>query len=98
MKIELGKTFGKRVLDWKLLKIYRIDYALPNQDYVLGKRQVHEIRLGNSTYACGDHLLYGSMNAAMKTGKMVAEVIHKDFNRGHKIAQKQRYDSLFDED
>lgn len=98
VKIELGKTFGKRVLDWKLLKIYRIDYALPNQDYVLGKRQVHEIRLGNSTYACGDHLLYGSMNAAMKTGKMVAEVIHKDFNRGHKIAQKQRYDSLFDED
>lgn len=98
VKAELIKTFGNNVLDWKLLKVYRIDYALPNQDYVLGKRQVHEIRLGNSTYACGDHLLYGSINAAMKTGKMVAEVIHKDFNRGHKIAQKQKYDSLFDED
>jgi len=98
VKIELRKSFGKSVLDWKLLKIERIKYALPNQDYVLGKRQQNELRLGNSTYACGDHLLYGSINAAMKTGKMVAEVIHRDFNRGHKMAQKKKYDSLFDDE
>ncbi|MFM9944731.1 MAG: FAD-dependent oxidoreductase, partial [Bacteroidia bacterium] len=96
VKDELKKAFGKEVLNWKLIKIYRIDYALPNQDFVLGKRQVNELRLGKNAYACGDHLLYGSMNAAMKTGKMVAEIIHKDFNPGHKIEKKKKYDSIFD--
>lgn len=98
VKSELEKTFGRQVNTWKLLKIYRIDYALPNQDYVLGKRQVNELRLGKFAYVCGDHLLYGSMNAAMKTGKMVAETIHKDFNAGHKIEKKKKYDSLFNKE
>ena len=98
VKGELEIAFGKQVYTWKLIKIYRIEYALPNQDYVLGKRQLNEIKLGTSTYVCGDHLLYGSMNAAMKTGKMVAEVIHKDFNPGHKIEIKKKYDSIFKEE
>lgn len=98
VKEELQRTFGKEVGSWKLIKIYRIDYALPNQDYVLGKRQVNELKLGKFTYVCGDHLLYGSMNAAMKTGKIVAEMIHKDFNQGHKIEKKKKYDNLFDKE
>ena len=96
VKVELRKVFGKDVYDWKLIKVYKIDYALPNQDYVLSKRQVHELKLGQNVYACGDHLLYGSMNAAMKSGKMVAELIHKDFNRGHRLEQKKKYDNLFE--
>ena len=96
IKMELRKIFGKEVYDWKLLKVYKIDYALPNQDYVLGKRQVNELKLDTNVYACGDHLLYGSMNAAMKTGKMVAELIHKDFNRGHRLEQRKKYDNLFE--
>ena len=98
VKEELHKVFGKKVNEWKLLKIYRIDYALPNQDLVLGKRPVSEFKLGNNTYLCGDHLLYGSMNVAIKTGKIVAEIIHRDYNPGHKIEQKKRYDNLFEKE
>ncbi len=93
---ELKWIFGKQVFDWELLKIFRIEYALPNQDIALGKRSEQELRLGKNAYVCGDHLLYGSMNAAMKTGKLVAELIHKDFNHGHKKEMKKKYENLFD--
>jgi protoporphyrinogen oxidase len=96
VKDELKRAFGKEVYNWQLLKVYRIEYALPNQDYVLGKRQMNELKLGENIYACGDHLLYGSINAAIKSGKMVSEIIHRDFNSGHKIQKKKRYDGLFD--
>ena len=96
VKVELRKIFGKEVYNWKLLKVYKIDYALPNQDYVLGKRQVSDLKLGENIYACGDHLLFGSINSAMKTGKMVADLIHKDFNRDHRLEKKKKYDNLFE--
>jgi len=50
-----------------------------------------------STYVCGDHLLYGNLNAAVKSGKMVSEIIHKDFNKGLKGEKKKRYDNIFDD-
>jgi protoporphyrinogen oxidase len=97
VKDELSKYFGMEIFNWKLLKVYKIDYALPNQEFVLGKRKIADMKLGEQVYVCGDHLLYGSMNAAIKTGKMVAEIIHRDFNPGHKIELKKKYDSLFTE-
>jgi len=97
VKEELELEFGKNVYNWKLIKVYRIDYAIPNLDFVLGKRQIKELRVDKSTYVCGDHLLYGNLNAAVKSGKMVSEIIHKDFNKGLKGEKKKRYDNIFDD-
>lgn len=94
-KNELQKAFGDQVLNWKLLKIYRTEFALPNQDTVFGKRRILELRLDKNIYACGDHLLYGTKDAAVKSGKMVAEIIGRDHNKDHVIEKRQKYSDLF---
>ncbi len=75
MKQELKQWFGNQVNDWQLLKTYRIKYALPNQEKVSNEVVNSEIKINDNLFICGDHLLNGSINAAMKSGRMVAELI-----------------------
>lgn len=80
MKNELKKWYGKQVADWKMLKTYRIHYALPNQEKVTNDVSDSEIKISENLFICGDHLLNGSINAAMKSGRVVAELID-DYNK-----------------
>lgn len=75
MKTELKQWYGNQVEDWKLLKTYRINYALPNQEKVTDEVTHSEIKINDNLFICGDHLLNGSINAAMKSGRIVAELI-----------------------
>ena len=75
MKTELKKWYGNQIDDWKMLKTYRIKYALPNQEKVSNDVSNSEIKINENLFICGDHLLNGSINAAMKTGRMVAELV-----------------------
>lgn len=75
MKAELKQWYANQVEDWKLLKTYRIKYALPNQEKVSNEVTHSEIKINENLFICGDHLLNGSINAAMKSGRMVAELI-----------------------
>ena len=75
MKTELKQWYGNQVEDWKLLKTYRIKYALPNQEKVLNEVTHSEMKINDNLFICGDHLLNGSINAAMKSGRIVAELI-----------------------
>ena len=72
---ELKQWYGNQVENWKLLKVYKINYALPNLEVL--KDEITEInfKINDSLYICGDHLLNGSINAAMKSGRLVAENI-----------------------
>jgi predicted NAD/FAD-dependent oxidoreductase len=58
-----------------MLKTYRIKYALPNQEKVSNEVPNSEIKINENLFICGDHLLNGSINAAMKSGRLVAELI-----------------------
>jgi len=78
MKTELKQWYGNQVEDWKLLKTYRINYALPNQEKVSDEVPNSEIKINESLFICGDHLLNGSINAAMKSGRIVAELIDRN--------------------
>lgn len=78
MKEELKQWYGKQVDDWKLLKTYRIKYALPNQDSVCDELTRTDVQINENLYICGDHLMNGSINAAMKSGRLVAELIDTD--------------------
>jgi phytoene dehydrogenase-like protein len=69
---ELQHWFGQAVNDWDLLDIRTVDYALPAQRHV---QHDADLSLGEGLYAIGDHLLNGSINAAMRTGRQVAERI-----------------------
>lgn len=69
---ELQHWFGQAVNDWDLLDIRTVDYALPAQRHV---QHDADLSLGEGLFAIGDHLLNGSINAAMRTGRQVAERI-----------------------
>jgi hypothetical protein len=40
-------------------------------------------------------MVYGNMNGAMKTGKLVAELIHRDLNSENHNEIKKRYSNVF---
>ncbi len=75
IKNELRTWYSNQVDDWKILKTYKIDYALPNQDKVINELSNGEMQINKNLFICGDHLLNGSINAAMKSGRLVAELI-----------------------
>jgi len=77
MKEELKDWYGNQVEDWKILKTYRINYALPNQEHVQNEVSNTELQIDENLFICGDHLMNGSINAAMKSGRLVAELIEK---------------------
>lgn len=94
IKDEISNVFGSQVYEWKKIKAYKIDYAIPNQDFVLGKRQITEIKSGNNVYICGDHLLNGTVYGAMKSGKTAAELLQKDLSPSKKDNKKKSIQQL----
>lgn len=56
---------------WEHIKTYHIKYALPNQTHV----QQGDIAAEDNVYICGDYLHYGSLNAAMRSGRLAAEAV-----------------------
>lgn len=75
VKKELSQWFGKEVNDWQLLEERTITYALPMQNNVLHNLAKEERQLRKGLYAAGDFQLNGSINAAMKAGEEVADLV-----------------------
>jgi len=75
MKQELMQWYGDKVNNWKMLRGYRIEYALPTQESVRNTIDTSEIIISDTLFVCGDNLLNGSINAAMKTGRLAAEAM-----------------------
>lgn len=71
------KTWFPEAVNWKHLKTYHIDYALPNNDQVNDLSTDKVFTLAANIFICGDHLMNGSINAAMKSGRLAAEAILK---------------------
>jgi protoporphyrinogen oxidase len=72
---ELSAWFGAQTDTWEHLRTYRVRYALPNQDSVTHEANEEEIKLRDGLFAAGDYLLNGSINAAMRSGRIAADVI-----------------------
>jgi hypothetical protein len=69
------KYWYPEAINWQHLKTYHIKYALPNDDSVSNEPAYRTISPNNQCFVCGDYLTNGSINAAMKSGRMAAEVI-----------------------
>lgn len=78
IKSELKQWFGNQVKTWELFKIYKINYALPNIKSLKDHVAENDFKIDENLFICGDHLLNGSINAAMKSGRIVAENIIKN--------------------
>jgi phytoene dehydrogenase-like protein len=72
---ELISWYGDAVREWRHLKTYRIQAALPQ--YLPPATEPLAIQLNEHLYRCGDYTLYPSLNAAMQSGRQVAEMIAK---------------------
>jgi predicted NAD/FAD-dependent oxidoreductase len=67
--------FGENTHTWQHLKTYRIRYALPAQERVRHNLSPQQGKLRDGLFAAGDYQLNGSINAAMRAGRQVAEMV-----------------------
>ncbi len=72
---ELRIWFGEKY-NWQHLRTYRIPEALPQ--YFEAPPQYKTLKVNDFMYRCGDYMAYPSLNAAMKTGREVAEMLSAD--------------------
>lgn len=81
IRLELMDWFGADARHWTHLRTYHLPQALPAYPPVLGESAADQatvhgpLRLAESVYQCGDQTTYPSLNAAMQTGREVAELI-----------------------
>ncbi|MDQ3129789.1 MAG: FAD-dependent oxidoreductase [Acidobacteriota bacterium] len=73
VQAELVKWFGKEDA-WRHLKTYQIPEALPQ--FFQNSATESNLKVNDHTYRCGDYTAYPSLNAAMKTGREVAEMLY----------------------
>jgi hypothetical protein len=68
---ELAQWFGAD-RSWRYVKTYEIADALPK---FTGDTAGEEPNVDEHVFRCGDYTAYPSLNAAMKTGRLVAEML-----------------------
>ena len=71
---ELKRWYPEAVT-WRHIKTYNITHALPNDEQVINDAGLGKLQLNEHSFICGDHLLNGSINAAMKSGRLAAGAI-----------------------
>ena len=71
LRVELAAWFGPAAAGWRHLRTYRIAQALPV--YGPGQPAQQPLKLGDTLFRCGDWVAYPSLNAALGTGRQVAE-------------------------
>lgn len=72
IKRELVSWYGEEVENWQHLKTYHIPKALPKFE---NSSLTKNLKISEILYQCGDTTAYPSLNAAMATGRKVAEMI-----------------------
>lgn len=75
VKKELKEWFGPSASYWELIKVYRINRALPVQQSVSSLLNPEEVELRNGLYHIGDFSLNSSINGAMSAGRQIADHI-----------------------
>jgi phytoene dehydrogenase-like protein len=73
LREELADWFGPAAREWEHLHSYRIAGALPV--YTAGAPARQPLKLAEGLYRCGDWAAYPSLNAALATGREVAEIL-----------------------
>ncbi|MDI9878745.1 NAD(P)/FAD-dependent oxidoreductase [Flectobacillus longus] len=73
LRIELKSWFGAEVDSWRFLKKYEIKESL--SAFPAGSVLHPQFKISDNLYKCGDWTSYPSLNAAMMSGRKVAELI-----------------------
>ncbi|TGE26720.1 NAD(P)/FAD-dependent oxidoreductase [Hymenobacter metallicola] len=73
LREELAAWFGPEAQRWQHLRSYHLPQALPV--YSAGQPPHQPLQVADRLYRCGDYTAYPSLNAAMATGREVAEAL-----------------------
>jgi phytoene dehydrogenase-like protein len=74
-RVQLAGWFGAEVHDWSLLRIERVERALPHQPVGWLEPVERELRFGERLFVCGDHRGLASLQGAFRTGRRAAEAV-----------------------
>ena len=73
VRAQMRDWYGPAAEDWREIRAYPINEALPDQSLSAGGVAPRPIRTGNGLYVCGDHRVHGSIEGAIQSGLAVAE-------------------------
>jgi len=82
VRSQLRKWFGGQVDRWSLLKTYQIRHALPGRPVGEVGGTMRSPRLADGLYTSGDHCTSASIQGAMLSGRLAAESLLSDLDRG----------------
>jgi hypothetical protein len=72
---ECTEWFGAEVKDWRHLRTYRIEHALPDQTPPALSPPERPIVLTDNVFVIGDHRATASIQGALVLGRQTAEAI-----------------------
>lgn len=72
---ELAQLTNQQAADFEHIKTFTIYKALPEITDLKNEMQPSAVKLNDNIYLAGDYLLNGSLNAAMKSGRIAAEAV-----------------------
>lgn len=72
---QLEEWYGQTVKQWRHLKTYVIEYALPEQSPPALQPVAKPVQARDGVFVCGDHCDTASINGAMASGRCVAEAV-----------------------
>jgi hypothetical protein len=75
---QLTRWFGSQVGGWRLLRIYRITKALPDQRPPTPNPFSQPVQLKPWLFVCGEHLSLSSIHWAMVSGRRAAEAVIRE--------------------
>jgi phytoene dehydrogenase-like protein len=80
VRVQLSGWFGRDVMGWKSLRVYRLPHAVPDQ--TAGKLDPWQraVRLRPGLYVCGDHRDNASIDGAMTSGFRTAQSVMEDLD------------------
>jgi phytoene dehydrogenase-like protein len=77
-RAQLTRWFSPEVVDWRLLRIYRIIKALPDQTPPTPDPLSQPVRVSPRLFVCGEYQSLSSIHWAMVSGRMAAEAIIRE--------------------
>lgn len=77
-RAQLGRWFGPEVNDWRLLKVYRLDPALPAQRPPTPHPLEQPVRLRPGLFVCGEYGSLSSIHWALVSGRRAGEAVIRE--------------------
>ena len=82
VRAQLTGWFGEAVREWRHLRTYRIEHALPAEAPPALDPSQRPVRLARGLYVCGDHRDDGSLQGALVSGRRAAEAVLQEAEGG----------------